>query len=84
MLFGVSLSKLMTAYNHARWYAKEFPTFDVKRVDRAWGYIMSGTLLTKVQEYGIKMNWCECYDHDRGFKCKHMIGLMILQKAREI
>ena len=77
-------SKLMSAYNFARWFARRSPMLEEGRVNRAWGYIMSGKLVTKCEEYGTTISECYCYDSERGWICKHRIGLQIIAKAKEL
>jgi len=78
------VSRLMSAYNYARHFARRTGVYEVKRVDRAWGYIMSGKLKEKASDYGAEFDRCSCPDASRGFTCKHSIGLMIVAKAEQL
>ena len=84
----------MSAYNYARWFGRKTGQFDVKRVDKALGYLMSGKCDIKWYEYETTLNHCNCPDatgcliKDNGEmvtwppnpNCKHKIALMIQTK----
>lgn len=88
---GYDQSKLMSAYNYARHFGKRTGLFDVKRVDRALGYLMSigDKAASKWYEYGTALNGrdgrCSCPDHQyRGVYCKHIISMQIDCKYHQL
>ncbi len=78
-------SALMSAYNHGKSWAKRTGLADTKRVDRAFGYLMSGEASEKWSEYATTTTRCDCPDHQfRGSYCKHILSLLIATKHDQI
>jgi hypothetical protein len=77
----MNLSKLMTAYNFAKWYARKTQAFETTTVDRALGVLMSRNR----NEYNTTTSICSCPDSVyRKHTCKHSIALMIERKVEEL
>lgn len=78
-------SALMTAYNYGKSWASNSGLTTTDRVDRAFGYLMSGEAEDKWQEYVTTIHSCQCPDSQfRGAICKHSVALMIATKHDQI
>jgi predicted nucleic acid-binding Zn finger protein len=73
----MNLSKLMTAYNFAKWSGY----FEPGRVNKALGILMANSN----SEYITTFTSCTCADFAyRGMTCKHSVALMIERKVEEL
>lgn len=78
-------SALMTAYNLGKNWARRTDLTTTDRVDRAFGYLMSGDASSKWMDYATTADSCDCPDSQyRGIICKHSIALMIAEKHDRI
>lgn len=82
-------SALMSAYNYAKAWARRTGLTTTDRVDRAFGYLMSGEAAEKWSEYGTDgkgRSWtCLCPDRQyRGSLCKHILSAMIDRKHDDL
>jgi hypothetical protein len=78
-------SALMSAYNYGKSWARRTGIATTDRVDRAFGYLMSGNAEGKWEEYQTTTESCQCPDHQyRSVFCKHIMSFLINAKHDEI